>query len=276
MQVRSLWLAGLMLALAGGWANSGDLMTTIELTGAYTNTSYAKDFSWGWWDPTKYDDWENVEASEFHLAEARLLFSGRNSTVIVGGEWYPQLEASASRIDEDTGNEIHDELTATFRTYDLAIAKWFGRSGGTGWMPWIGATLMTIEETRSSADDGGESSAAATDRATRDLWGVVVGADVGGRVAQGLFVSGRVVARWGRGSREASMAAPEPETEDPTPTSVTLSDSVDRLMWGVDLGLRWAAMRTLLLEGGWRYRDWQHDGGPASFNGPYLRLVWTL
>jgi hypothetical protein len=269
MQIRSLWLASLMLALAGGSAGAGDLRTTIELTGAYTTPSSAKDSTWGWWDPAKYDDWETIETSEFHLADARLLFSGTTYSIIAGGEWYPDLEATASRTDGDTGNEIHDDLTASFRAYDLAIAQFYGRADRTGWMPWFGATMMEIDETRSSMDS-------ATDRADSRLWGVVVGADVGGRVVPRLLVSGRVVARWGRGSRDATIAAPEPAAADPTTTSVDLSDSVDQFMWGVDLGLRWAAVETLHLEGGWRYRDWSYDGGPASFNGPYVRLVWTL
>jgi len=65
------------------------------------------------------------------------------------------------------------------------------------------------------------------------------------------------------------LAGSDPEN----PSWVDLSDDTERAMWGVDLGVRWEAGRVVRLDGGWRYRDWQHDGGPASFSGPFVRLV---
>jgi hypothetical protein len=43
-------------------------------------------------------------------------------------------------------------------------------------------------------------------------------------------------------------------------------------MFGGEIGVLWAWTRHLEVAGGWRYRDWTHDDGPASFNGPFVRL----
>jgi hypothetical protein len=47
-------------------------------------------------------------------------------------------------------------------------------------------------------------------------------------------------------------------------------------MLGAELGLRLEAMDGLLIEAGWRYRDWSLDEGPATFDGPFARLILRL
>jgi len=272
VQLRCSCFAATVLLLVAGGADAGELQTTIELTGAFTTISYANSSDWGWWNPEKYDEWQTGEDQEFGLAEARLLFSGVTYTVLFNLERYPTLEAAASRTDSVTGEEINHEITTEFKAYDLALAQWFGDKAGVGVMPLVGVTYMRISETRSAVDELGNGKNQAASR----LWGVVLGADWGARLAPRLVLSGRVVFRKGWGDRDATIPTIGPELEEQAAADVQLTDDVSRAMWGADLGLRWAATRRLQLDGGWRYRDWQYDDGPASFSGPYLRLVLVL
>jgi hypothetical protein len=271
VQSRSSCFAATVILLVAGGASAGDLQTTIELTGAYTTISYADSSDWGWWNPEKYDDFQTVEDRDLGLVEARLLLSGDTYSAFLNLELYPTLEAAASRTDGLPGGGISYEFTTEFEAYDLAFAQRFGDETGFGVMPWVGLTYMRIDETREVHIPigyvGGYS-----DQAASRLWGIVLGADWGARLAPRLRLSGRVVLRWGWGDRKATISTVGPGPWEPV-VEAQLSDSVSRAMWGADLGLRWGATRNFQLEGGWRYRDWQYDGGPASFNGPYLRLV---
>ena len=76
---------------------------------------------------------------------------------------------------------------------------------------------------------------------------------------------------WATGDRKATFT-PEESDDLPGTTQVKASDSVDQFMWGAELGVLWQASRHVGLEGGWRYRDWTHSNGPASFDGLFLRL----
>lgn len=272
MQLRSSCFVAAVVLLIAAVASAGDLQTTIELTGAYTAISYADSSDWGWWNPGKYDDWQTGEDKEFGLAEARLVLSDPTYSVFLNFERYPTLEAAGSRTDGETGEEIFHELTTEFEAYDLALAQWFGNEAGVGVMPSVGVTYMRINETREVHIPigivGGYS-----DQAASRLWGILLGADWGARLAPRLLLSGRVVLRWGWGDRKATISTVGSGPWGPVVVEAQLSDNVSRAMWGADLGLRWGATRHFQLEGGWRYRDWQYDDGPASFNGPYLRFV---
>ena len=276
MQLRSCYFATTVVLLVAGGASGGELQTTIEVTAARTTISYAESASWGWWNPGKYDDWQTGEDQELGLAEARLLFAGETYTVLFNLERYPTLEAAASRTGEETGEEINHELTTEFEAYDLALAQWFGGKEGVGIMPWVGVTYMRINETRATVAESVDGTDRFEDRASSRLWGALLGADWGVRLKPRLLLSGRMVLRWGWGNREATISTVGPGPEEPAAVEAQLSDDVSRAMWGADLGLRWEATRHLQIEGGWRYRDWQYDDGPASFNGPYLRLVLVL
>ena len=270
MQLRSSCFAVAVVLLFAGGASSGDLQTTIEVTAAYTTISYSDSSDWGWWNPGKYDDWQTGEDKEFGLAEARLVLSDPTYSVFLNFERYPTLEAAGSRTDGETGEEIFHELTTEFEAYDLALAQWFGDEAGLGVMPSVGVTYMRINETRVAVGQSVNGAGQAEDRAASRLWGVLLGADWGARLAPRLLLSGRVVFRWGWGDRKATISVAGPEA---AAIEVQLSDDVSRGMWGADLGVRWGATRHFHVEGGWRYRDWQYDDGPASFNGPYLRFV---
>jgi hypothetical protein len=66
---------------------------------------------------------------------------------------------------------------------------------------------------------------------------------------------------------------PAPVTPgEPVVDRVKVEDDTSRAMYGVELGLRWLALHGVELEAGWRYRDWEYDDGPTSFEGPFLRL----
>ncbi|MFV2073562.1 MAG: hypothetical protein ACC742_13025 [Thermoanaerobaculales bacterium] len=252
------------------------MQTTIEVTAARTTISYAKSADWGWWNPEKYDDWQTGEDKETGLAEARLLLTGDVYTVVLNLERYPTLEAAASRTDEETGAEINHELTTEFEAYDLALAQWFGGKENVGIMPWFGVTYMQIKETRATLAESTDGTNRFEDRARSRLWGALLGADWRARLKPRLLLSGRMMLRWGWGNREATISSIGPDAGAPAAVEAQLSDDVSRAMWGADFGLRWEANRHFQLEGGWRYRDWRYDNGPASFNGPFLRLVLVL
>lgn len=270
MQSRSSYFAATVVLLVVGVASAGDLQTTFEVTAAYTTISYSDSSDWGWWNPGKYDDWQTGEDKELGLAEARLVLSDPTYSVFLNFERYPTLEAAGSSTDGETGEEIFHELTTEFEAYDLALAQWFGDEAGLGVMPSVGVTYMRINETRVAVGQSVNGAGEAEDQAASRLWGVLLGADWGARLAPRLLLSGRVVLRWGWGDRKATISVAGPEA---AAIEVQLSDDVSRAMWGADLGVRWGATRHFQVEGGWRYRDWQYDDGPASFNGPYLRFV---
>lgn len=77
--------------------------------------------------------------------------------------------------------------------------------------------------------------------------------------------------RWAEGDRDARVYS---DGSDGSPVGTAeLSDDISRTMYGVDLGVRWLPISRFALEGGWWYRDWRRDSGPASLNGPYLRAI---
>ena len=53
-----------------------------------------------------------------------------------------------------------------------------------------------------------------------------------------------------------------------------LTDDTSRTMYGVELGVRWTPVVWLAVEGGWWYRDWSVDDGPATYDGPFLRVAF--
>jgi len=272
--VRALYSSVFLIAvLVASSAPCADVRFSLELTAAYTDVSYSGDAAWGWWNVGKYDVWQPSEVDEVGLVDVRLLFRGPTYTVFLAGEWYPSLQASASRTDPESGEEVHHELGADLEVYDLAIGQWFGPDDRAGVRPGVGLTYMGIDEGRNTVTDPLDAAALPADEARSRLWGVAIGADGGLEVASRLSVGGRVVIRWAEGTRKASFYPEGSDPGDPQVVRLEVSDSVSRTMFGAELGLRWEASPYVQLEGGWRYRDWQQDDGPASFNGPFVRLV---
>jgi hypothetical protein len=251
------------LILASQAAVAGETKFSLELTAADTSISYADDAAWWWWKPEKYNSWLAESEDETQLVEGRLLFVGDTYTVFFAAERYPTLEASG--LHASTGQQ--HALTTKLEVYDLVIAQWFKGSGRTGLFPWAGLTRMRIRETRIYSADQGD----LPDDAKSYLWGVAAGADGELWINHRVGISGRVLLRWAWGDREGTQHTEAAEGEGDF-IAVDFSDSTERAMYGADLGLRMVAYRGVELEGGWRYRDWQHDRGPASFSGPYLRL----
>ncbi len=254
-----LFAGVLMITLGALTAAAGDTSTTIEITGAYTGVSWASDAAWGWFNPGKYDDWQTADDQEFDLAEARLLVRGKNYTSFLGFEHYPSMSA-VGNYSSGSGEMIRDDLTAELEVYDLGLSQTYKLKRSSTVSPWLGVTHIRINETLSS-EPSDQPDATATSR----LWGAGLGTDLGLELTDGLLFTGRFVIRWAKGSRKAK------EYEDGL--EVNLSDSTSRAMYGGELGLRWEATRNIHVEGGWRYRDWQYDHGPACFSGPFVRLL---
>ena len=271
MKFFRMLLVVLMLVSATQVGLCGDEEVVLEITGATLTPSSSQSSTWGWWNPGKYDEWLSDNESNVALNEARLLVSGSTYTVILGGEWYPTLSASGSFIDPQSGETVVEEPTMDISTYDLGLGQIFGRGGRIAVMPWIGATYvrvseeLRIDQTGSSTGDGGKNTASS------GLWGVAGGADLRVNAWSKLDVIGRVTLRWATGTRNATLNTQDPGSGQGG--AVELSDSVDQYSWGADLGLRWAVTGTFEFEGGWRYRDWTLNDGPASFGGPYLKVV---
>lgn len=244
-----------------------DTVTFLELTGANSTISYSDEAAWGWWNVSKYDEWRPEESTEFGVVGARMMVVGTTYGVFVDGEWYQTLQAAGSFTDPDSGEQVHHDLTADIEVYDLAFTQWFGANPDSGLRSWFGVTHMRIDETRTAESDGGTRSVNAASR----LWGLGLGADGHLRVGNRLGLSARLAFRWAEGDRDARVYS---DGSDGSPVvTVELSDDTSRTMYGVDLGVRWLPIWNLALEAGWWYRDWQRDGGPARFNGPYFRVI---
>ncbi len=256
------WLfSGVLLITFGAQtAAGGDTSTTIEITGVYSGVSYGNDAAWGWFNVGKYDDWQTSDEKKFDLAEARLLILGQDYTTFLGIERYPTLNASGS-INPSGGEVIREDLTAKFEVYDLALAQSFKLRRKSLMSPWLGITHIRINETMVASAPADQPEGTATSR----LWGAAFGTDCGLELTDSLLATGRFVIRWVKGTRKAKEYGDGLEVE--------LSDSTTRAMYGAELGLRWEATRNIHVEGGWRYRDWQYDHGPASFSGPFVRLL---
>jgi len=255
-------------------APCNDVHTTIELVVADLGASPADDPAWGWWNASKYDAWSATGEDDAGPIEGRVLVTGETYATLFNAERYPELDAAASWTDVDSGETIRHDLTAELEVYDLAVAQRFEHDNESAISPWVGATLMNIDESR--AVPGAANPARET--ASSELWGLVLGADGELVLHPQVAISARAVVRWAQGTRRARLRAdvPDPDSGDPAATDVVLSDTTERAMYGADLGVRWRAATAFQLEAGWRYRDWQFDDGPASFDGPYARLVVTF
>jgi hypothetical protein len=226
---------------------------------------------WGWWSPSKYpDSWDADESASFGVADARLLVSNRTYTVILAGEWYPSLDAVGTYGIGGSDDPVVDSLTLKTSIYDLGLGMWLGKNARNGAMPWIGATYMDIGEQVTSSPPADSGLPQTSERADSGLWGVVAGADGSITVWSSLDLTGRLLVRWATGTRRASISPQDPAGGT---GNVTVSDSIDSWMWGLDIGLRWHATRSFQIEAGWRYRDQTLDAGPASFGGPQIKAV---
>lgn len=231
---------------------------------------------WGWWNPSKYDEWTADDDADFGLADVRLLVSGKTYTVILDGEWYPTLTAVGAADLGPDEDQLVQNLSLKNSVYDLGIGHWIGRDPRTGVLPWIGVTFWRISESRATVPPPGSGGGGADDRADSDLWGAVIGADASYRVWSTLDVTGRVLVRWATGTRTAEIASQDPGGGGSTGGTAELSDSIDAGMWGVDLGLRWNATKAFWLEIGWRYRNQTYDDGPATYGGPQLKAAYRF
>lgn len=260
------WVVVVLVAIP---AVGADSLVTVELAVADLSPSVPTDADWGWWTPAKYsDDWNPDTASSFGFVEARMLVEGSGYTVLLGGEWYPNLEATGSYGPAPTGDRVAQELTLKSAIYDLGLGMRLGRDRRNGTTPWIGVTYMDLsEELITTPADGTDAYA---ERATAGLWGVAAGIDGSLTVWRSIDVTGRLLLRWATGTRNAWIRPADPGGGG---GEVKVSDSIDHFMWGLDLGFRWTATRSVALEIGWRLRDRTLDSGPARFGGPQLKAV---
>lgn len=253
-----------------------DQIVVFELGVANISPSSSSSANWGWWNPGKYDEWLADESSDFGLADVRLLVSGKTYTVILGGEWYPTLNAVGTADLAGDENDLHQEFSLKNSVYDLGIGQAFGEETGFSVMPWVGATYMRISEQRTSVPPDGSDGEDVTDRADSNLWGVVAGVDASYRVWSTLDVTGRLLIRWATGTRNADISSEEPGGGGSSGGTAEVSDSIDTGMWGIDLGLRWNATRAFWLEVGWRYRDQTYGDGPATYGGPQIKAAYRF
>ena len=260
-----------VVLLAPGLAGAQNDLSTLEITGASLDTSFERQAAWGWWQPDKYDVWSAAAEDSFDLADLRLLIPGGEYSMFIAAELYPDFSGAGTRYDGQGEVEADHRLTGEIQVYDLALAQSFHYRGGDHVRPWLGLTHMQIgERVHSLLHPELE-----PDRADSKLWGAVLGVDVELALPYDLVLSSRLMARWATGDRDESFI-PETSYGLPDATRVKASDSVNRGMWGAELGLRWQGIQQLGLEAGYRYRDWSYDDGPASFDGPYLRLIFKL
>jgi hypothetical protein len=262
-------IAGVILGVLVGStpAEPGELPVTIDLTVSSTSPSFESTSSWGWLNPSKYDVWKPIEEDSVELSEARIILNHPVYPVMMRGEWNPQLEATGSVAATDLSAGYEDQLSTDIEVYDLALGQHYGQAGRARVTPWFGATYMRIRELRHRVSEGDSSSDPDESTAKSDLWGVMAGADGVIPLRPGWNVIGTAVIRWARGDRDATLS-----TDDPQDTTATQSDSRDQVMYGAELGVRWDPVDRLQVTGGWRYRDWTHDDGPASFSGPFVRV----
>jgi hypothetical protein len=260
-----------------GPVSGADTRVTLEITGADQTPSVSSTADWGWWNPSKYDEaWAADESSSFGIADVRMLVAGGDYTIIVEGEFYPSLEATGTYVDPDSGETVTQSLTLTTSIYDLGFGKWFGRDTRNGFLPWIGATYMDIGENLATAPPPDSGEPGETDRADAGLWGVVAGADASVTVWGPLDLSGRLLVRWASGTRTAHITSQEPGGSGGGEGEVEVSDSIDHTMWGLDIGLRWHAVRDFWVEAGWRLRDRSVDGGPARYSGAQIKAAYRF
>ncbi len=260
-----------ILGLAARPGFCGEPGVAFDIAFANLSPSVPSGADWGWWNPGKYDEWAFDDGADFAIADARLLVAGKTYTAILGGEWFPTLNAVGTAAPGGEEDDIVQPLSLANSAYDLGIGQWFGGDHRTGIMPWVGVSYMRISEDRTTAPPPGSSDDSITENAAADLWGVVVGADGSYRIWSTLDVTGRVLVRWATGTRTARVSP-----QDPGTGTVEVSDSIDTGMWGIDLGLRWNATRSFWLEIGWRYRDQSYDGGPATYGGPQVKAAYVF
>lgn len=248
----------------------GDERVGFEITFARQSVSYASEASWDWWSPDKYDQWQTLDEPHFELADARLVIAGKTYSGIFEAEVYPELGAEGSYEDPTSGELVEHQLSGEIRVYDAAIGQLSSR-GDSYWIPWFGLTHIRADGRRTISSDG-VALDQEPDESSTESWGLVLGVAGGYEVRHRLSVTGRAVIRWAKGTRDAVFYPLNSGTGDPDVGRVESSDSVNTGMWGAEAGISWAAFEGFALEGGWRYRDWRYDDGPASFNGPYARL----
>lgn len=262
-------LITVLVPRAGVCAEPG---VVAEIAVANTSPSSSSSADWGWWNPGKYDEWSADGNSEFGIAFARLLVSGKTYTIILDGEWYPTVDAVGSADLGSGEDDLVQQLTLKNSAYDLGIGQWFGKDRRSGVMPWVGATYMRISEERSTVPPPDSTGVEYSEQADSGLWGVVVGVDASYQVWSTLDVTGRLLVRWATGTRTADVSSQDPGTGG----TAKVSDSIDAGMWGIDLGLRWNATRAFWFEFGWRYRDQTYDGGPVSYGGPQIKAAYVF
>lgn len=271
-KTRILLACVLMVAIAGA-AVAESPPVTIEIAGAKLKPSVPSSADWGWWNPSKYTDGFVVDDdASFEFVDLRMLADYGTYTVVLAGEWYPELEAEGSYTASGDDEATTEMLTLDGAIYDLGFGMNFGRNDRTGGLVWVGATYMDLGETLTVISPAGSSEAA--DRADTRIWGVVAGVDGSISITDRLDVAGRLLYRWATGDRDAVI-----NTEDPASGStgqVELSDDIDHSMWGADLGLRWHATKQWWIELGYRYRDRTLDDGPVRFNGPQIKTAVTF
>ncbi len=125
------------------WAGSAacaDAPVIIELTGAYTSASLSDSSAWGWWNPSKYDSWQSTGDDEIGLAAARIVWDHPTYPFMLGGEWYPKLEALGTVESSDAGAGYSDQLVGDLEAYDLALGQKYGDDYKANITPWFGAT----------------------------------------------------------------------------------------------------------------------------------------
>ena len=258
----------ILVLLQSTGAIGGEPLSQVELTVAETTATPSDNPAWGWWNAARYDPWQPVEEDETGVVGARLALRGEGYTVLLAGEWYPTAHASGAWVDPAAG-PVTDTLSIGLEVYDLALGQELSLGADAGVMPWVGLTYMLIEETR-------ESSIAPTgqpiENADTTLWGAALGLDgefpwftASPAPCVSRRVGARAPARRGWCQRRSPPASP-------WSSRVKVEDDTSRAMYGVELGLRWLALHGVELEAGWRYRDWEYDDGPTSFEGPFLRL----
>lgn len=274
MKLTRILVVFVIVVLAGRFSMGSDERVVMELSVANQSPSVPSSANWGWWNPSKYPgSWDPDEDASFGVADARMLVSNRTYTVILAGEWYPTLDAVGTYDIESSDDPVVETLSLKTSIYDLGLGMWLGKNQRNGGMPWIGVTYMDIGEQVYTTPPPDSGLVDSSKRADSGLWGVVAGVDGSITVWSSLDVTGRVLVRWATGTRRASISSQEPAggTGD-----VTVSDSIDSWMWGLDIGLRWHATRSFQIEAGWRLRDRSLDGGPATIGGPQIKAAFEF
>lgn len=269
--MRSVRVSVLVIGLFLAWtlaapAGASDTRFGLELTAVDFSVSDNESATFGWWNPGKYDAWQSDPDEGFDLTGARMLFVTGDYTVIVGAEHHPTLSGTA-QVDDGLGGFDELDVRMEIEAYDLALSQAFGEPGRAVFAPWVGVAHFRIKERRTDAG------ASPAETAMSRLWGVTLGLDWGVTVAGDFALTGRAFGRWATGNREAEQLVANADVGLPDDTLVDITDSVERAMWGADLGVRWRAHDAFQVEAGWSTRDWTFDDGPAEFSGPFVRMV---